>query len=160
MGTGTPACLAVALACVLFLIPKVGQAQVPRDQVHISFSLGGYVKVGVGFTHWLEDHHALEFTAYPLAYPWDGLHLDLKAGYNWVPSDEIWRAKLGGNFTLLIHKPHGPGSWFTPLLSFTPGLYYSPEDERCVRFDLWMSYYLKEKVFAPTGLELLYGIRR
>jgi hypothetical protein len=135
-------------------------AQAPRDQVHLSVSLGGYLKFGVGFTHWVEEHHTLEFTAYPLAYPWEGTHFDLKAGYSWIPSDEIWRAKLGGNFTLLIHKPQGDGGWFTPLLNFTPGISYHPENERCVRVDAWISYYPTEDVFAPTGLEVLYGLRR
>ena len=48
----------------------------------------------------------------------------------------------------------------TLLLSFTPGLQYDPVDERCIRVDLWMSYYIKEKVFAPTGIEVLYGLRK
>jgi hypothetical protein len=148
------------LAGTFILSPQSVLAQTPRDQVHVSVHLGGYVKFGVGFTHWLEEHHALEFTAFPLAYPWEGLHMDLKAGYNWIPSDEVWRAKLGGNFTLMVHKPEGDGGWFTPLLSFTPGLHYNPENERCFRVDLWMSYYLEERVFAPTGLELLYGLRK
>jgi len=152
--------LLVTLAGVVFLAPGLASAQVPRDQVHLSLSLGGYVKVGVGYTSWIEEHHAMEFTVYPVAYPWEGFHMDLKAGYNWIPSDEIWRAKLGGNFTLLVHKPRGDGGWFTPLLSFTPGLHYAPEDERCVRIDLGMSYYMTEGVFAPTGVELLYGLRK
>jgi hypothetical protein len=144
----------------LGLGPKPVSPQVPRDQVHLSMILGGYVKVGVGFTHWMEEHHALEFTVFPLALPWDGIHVDLKGGYNWIPSDENWRAKLGGNFTLMIHQPSGDGGWFTPLLAFTPGLNYNPEDEKSFRVDLWMSYYLNEKVFAPTGLEVLYGLKK
>ena len=140
--------------------PKPVTAQLPRDQVHLSVVLGGYARVGVGYTRWIEEHHSLEFTVFPLAYPLEGYPLAVKAGYNWIPSNERWRAKLGGNATLLIHKPEGEGGWFTPLLSFTPGIQYDPIDERCVRVDLWMSYYLTEQVFAPTGIEFLYGLRK
>ncbi len=138
--------------------PAPTRAQTPRDQIHFSVHLGGYVKAGFGLTHWAGDHHAMEFTAFPLAYPWEGFHMDLKAGYSWVPSDEIWRAKLGANATLLIHKPSGEAGWFTPLFSFTPGIHYTPEQERYFRLDLLMSYYVNEKVFAPTGFEFLYGL--
>jgi hypothetical protein len=148
------------LAGAVLLSPVPTDAQVPRDQVHISLSLGGYIKVGLGYTSWIEEHHAVEFTAYPLAFPWEGFHMDLKAGYAWVPSDEVWRAKLGGDVTLLIHKPTGDGGWVTPLLTFTPGLHYAAEGERCVRIDLGMAYYLSEGVFAPTGLEVYYGLRK
>jgi hypothetical protein len=159
MRTPTLVRLLVILAGAALWAPGLLCAQVPRDQVHISLSLGGYVKLGVGYTAWIEEHHALEFTVYPLAYPFEGLHMDLKAGYNWIPSDEVWRAKLGAAFTLLIHKPSGDGGWFTPLLSFTPGLHYAAKDERSVRVDLPMSYYITESVFAPTGLEFIYGFR-
>ena len=155
-----PALCAGLMALGLGINPDPVDAQLPRDQVHISLSLGGYVRVGVGYTRWIEEHHSLEFTAFPFAYPGDGLSMALKAGYNWIPSDELWRAKLGGNATLLIHRPRGDGGWFTPLLSFTPGLQYAPVDERCIRVDLWMSYYINEKVFAPTGIEVMYGLRK
>jgi len=161
-GGGFRGTLAVSLLMALMgAVPgKSLEAQTPRDQIHFAVSLGGYVKVGMGVTHWLEEHHAVEFTAFPLAFPWRGLHMDLKAGYNWIPSDEVWRAKLGASATLLIHQPEGDAGWFTPLLSFTPGLNYSPENERCIRVDLPMSYYLTEGVFAPTGVDFLYGLRK
>lgn len=136
------------------------EGQVPRDQIHLAISLGGFVRVGIGVTHWIEKHHAVEFTAYPLVFPWDGHSIALKGGYNWIPSDEVWRAKLGGSATLLIHKPRGTGGWVTPLLSFNPGLNYVPDDERFLRVDLPMSYYLTEEVFAPSGIEILYGMRK
>jgi len=148
----------VALTMVLFTPPAFGQ--VPRDQVHLSVSLGGYVRFGIGYTHWIENHHALELTAYPLAYPWEGGSLALRAGYNWIPSDEAWRAKLGGGATLVIHPPRGNRGWLTPLLFFAPGLNYVPEDERCLRVDLPMAYFLTEKTFAPTGIDLYYGLRK
>jgi hypothetical protein len=148
------------LAGVALLAPAQADAQVPRDQIHFSLNLGGYVKLGVGYTSWIEEHHAIEFTAYPLAFPWDGFHLDLRAGYSWIPSDENWRAKLGGDFTLLIHNPGGDEGWFTPLLRFTPGLHYAAKDERSVRIDLGMAYFLTESIFAPTGIEILYALRK
>lgn len=154
--------LAVSLLVTLcFLIPSTWlNAQIPRDQVHLAFSLGGYVKVGIGITHWVEEHHSVEFTVFPFAYPWDGLNMEVKAGYNWIPSDEPWRAKLGAGASLLIHKPQGDGGWFTPLLSFTPGLNWVPEEERCLRIDLPMSYFITERVFAPTGIDIFYGLRK
>ena len=150
--------LLLILCCV---IPSQAvHAQIPRDQVHLAVSLGGYVKVGIGITHWVEQHHSVEITAYPLAYPWEGLNMELRAGYNWIPSDEAWRAKLGAGASLLIHQPRGAGGWVTPLVSFTPGLNYVPENERCLRVDLPMSYYLTERVFAPTGIDFFYGLRK
>lgn len=157
---GRMAALGVLAVLSLALPGSSLKAQTPRDQIHIAFSLGGYVKVGVGVTHWLEEHHSVEFTAFPLAYPWEGLHMDLRAGYNWIPSDAVWRAKLGASATLLIHQPVGDEGWLTPLLSFTPGLNYVPADERCLRIDLPMSYFITERVFAPTGIDILYGLRK
>lgn len=134
------------------------QAQVPSNRIHISLGLGGYVMVGVGFTHWIEQHHALEATVFPIGFPGEGfLPFAVKAGYAWTPSDEVWRAKLGGDVLVLFHERHGDESRFTPLLAFTPGLQYDPTDERSFRIDFWMSYYLTEKVFAPTGLEILHS---
>ena len=46
---------------------------------------------------------------------------------------------------------------FTPILALTPGIQYDPDSDRSLRADLWVSYYLREKVFAPTGVEFLYG---
>ncbi|MGW8267850.1 MAG: hypothetical protein ACWGSQ_15900 [Longimicrobiales bacterium] len=133
------------------------RGQVPNDRAHLSVSLGGYVMVGIGITHWIEEHHALEATLYPFAFPGEGFPFAVKAGYAWIPSDEVWRAKLGGNFTLLVRKPAGGPRRLTPLVAFTPGLQYDPSDQRSFRADFWMSYYLTEKVFAPTALELLYN---
>ncbi len=149
----------LAALCMALPDPSL-EAQIPRDQVHLGVSLGGFVRVGVGFTHWIEEHHAMEVTAYPLAFPWHGLSLALRGGYNWIPSNEVWRAKLGASATFLIHKPRGGGGWVTPLLSFTPGVNYTPEDERCIRVDLPMAYFPTQKTFAPTGIELYYGLRK
>ena len=123
-------------------------------------SLGGYVMVGLGYTHWIKDHHAVEVTVYPFAYPGEGFPVGVKAGYAWIPSIEVWRAKLGGNVTVLVHKPDGDRGRFTPLVAFTPGLQYDPTASRSVRMDLWMSYFLTEKVFAPTNLEVLYAWKK
>ncbi len=94
------------LACGLFLLlllqltstprPLQGQTAVPSNQIHLSITLGGYFLVGVGYTHWMEQHHALEFTVFPFAYPGEGFPFGLRAAYAWVPSDEVWRAKLVG----------------------------------------------------------------
>lgn len=155
--------LASGFSLLLFLLmlpaprPAHGQSGVPRDQIHLSITLGGYFLVGVGYTHWMEKHHALEFTVFPFAYPGAGFPFGLRGGYAWVPSDEIWRAKLGGNMTVLIRPGQTGGDRFTPILALTPGIQYDPDSDRSFRADLWMSYYLREKVFAPTGVEFLYG---
>ena len=145
------------LAALLAFGATSVRGQVPNDRIHLSLSLGGYVMVGIGITHWIEEHHALEATVYPFAFPGEGFPFAVKAGYAWTPSDEVWRAKLGGNFTLLFRGSSGNSGRFIPLVAFTPGLQYDPSDQRSFRADLWMSYYLTEKVFAPTGLELLYA---
>jgi hypothetical protein len=148
------------LGTVLLLLappaPPVS-GQVPDDRVHVSLSLGGYVMLGIGFTHWIEEHHALEATLYPLGFPWDGFPSAVKLGYAWIPSNEVWRAKLGGNVTVLRHRHPGERGGFTPILTFTPGLQYDPTDERSIRLDLWMSYFISERVFAPTSLELIHA---
>ena len=149
--------LLLALQCVPSWTSLHGQGGIPRDRVHVSVTLGGYFMVGVGYTHFMEEHHALEFNVFPFAYPGEGFPFGLRAGYSWVPSDEIWRAKLGTNFTVLIRPGRTGGDRFTPMIGVTPGIQYDPEDNRSFRGDLWMSYYLKEKVFAPTGIELFYS---
>jgi hypothetical protein len=149
----------ILLALVLATAPVTppASAQIPRDQIHVSLTLGGYVLFGLGYTHWMEEHHALEVTAFPFAYPGEGFPFGLRFGYAWVPSDEVWRAKLGGNFTLLFHARAGESKLVTPLLAFTPGIQYDPGTEQTLRMDLWMSYFLTERVFAPTAVELAYG---
>lgn len=147
-------------ALCLVLPGSHATGQTPRDQVHLAVSLGGYLRVGIGLTHWIEEHHSLEVTAYPLSFPWDGLNMELRGGYNWIPSNEAWRAKLGAGASLLIHQPQGDGGWVTPLLSFTPGLNYVPENERCLRVDLPMAYFPTERVFAPRGVDFFYGLRK
>jgi len=137
--------------------PLQGQTGVPTDQIHLSITLGGYFLVGVGYTCWIEEHHALEFTVFPFAYPGEGFPFGLRAGYAWVPSDEVWRAKLGGNMTVLVRPGRTGGDRFTPIVALTPGIQYDPDSERSFRTDVWMSYYLRERVFAPTGVEFLYG---
>ncbi|MCJ7627337.1 MAG: hypothetical protein MUO50_03005 [Longimicrobiales bacterium] len=137
--------------------PLQGQSGVPTDKIHLSVALGGYFLVGLGYTHFVEDHSALEFTVFPFAYPREGFPFGLRAGYAWVPSDEVWRAKLGLNMTVLIRPGQTGGDRFTPILALTPGIQYDPDSDRSFRTDLWMSYYLKEKVFAPTAVEFLYA---
>jgi len=46
---------------------------------------------------------------------------------------------------------------FTPILSFTPGIQYDPEHDRSFRTDMWISYYLRDKVLAPTALEFFFS---
>jgi len=155
------------LACGLCLLllfqpvsgsrPLQAQTAVPSDQIHLSITLGGYFLVGVGYTHWMEQHHALEFTVFPLVVPGEGFPFGLRAGYAWVPSDEVWRAKLGGNVMVMVRPSQTGGDRFTPILGLTPGIRYDPDSDRSFRADLWMSYYLKENVFAPTGVEFLFG---
>jgi len=145
------------LAALLAVGATPARGQIPNDRVHVSLSLGGYVMVGIGITHWIEEHHALEATLYPFAFPGEGFPFAVKAGYAWTPSDEVWRAKLGGNFTLLVRNSNGSSSRLVPLVAFTPGLQYDPTDQRSFRADFWMSYYFTEKVFAPTALEFLYA---
>jgi hypothetical protein len=155
--------LVLSLALLLFFLalpagqPAHAQSDVPSDRIHLSITLGGYFLVGVGYSRYIEQHHALEFTVFPFAYPSEGFPFGLRAGYAWVPSDEVWRAKLGGNMTVLIRPGQAGKDRLTPLLGLTPGIQYDPESDRSFRADLWMSYYLKEKVFAPTGLEFFYS---
>jgi len=148
--------------CAILLLAtgtEPARSQVPGDRIHLSLSLGGYVMLGIGLTHWVEEHHAVEATLYPLGFPWEGFPSALKLGYAWTPSDEVWRAKLGGNVTILRHRHPGHSGGFTPVLAFTPGIQYDPTDQRSVRLDLWMSYYLLEGVFAPTALEVIHAWR-
>ncbi len=154
--------LARGILLALFLLPLLLgpdplHGQIPKDRIHVSLSLGGYVMFGVGYTHWVERHHALEATLYPFAYPWDGIPCALKLGYAWIPSNEAVRAKLGGNFTLLLHDHEGIGRTLTPLVAFTPGIQYDPTRGESIRWDFWMSYFPTEGVFAPTALETLFG---
>jgi len=132
-----------------------GQTRVPPDQIHVSLTLGGYILLGVGYTRWIEEHHALEFTLFPLARPSEGFPFGLRAGHAWVPSNERWRAKLGSNVTILIRPVESSQRRFTPILAFTPGIHYDPTDSQTLRADLWMSYFLRQRVFAPTGVEFL-----
>lgn len=154
-----PAGWAIPAALVLFLalFPRPILGQVPNDRIHLSLNMGGYVMVGIGITHWIEEHHALEATLFPFAFPGEGFPFAVKVGYAWTPSDEIWRAKLGGNATVLVRKPTEDRGRFTPILAFTPGIQYDPSDQRSFRADFWMSYFLTEKTFAPTSLEFLYS---
>lgn len=146
----------LVLALTALGIQPVGaQANLPDNRIHVSVTLGGYFLLGVGYTHWIEQHHALEFTVFPFAHPGEGFPFALRAGYAWVPSGEIWRAKLGGNATVLISPASSGRDRFTPLLTFTPGIQYDPTGHQSFRADLWMSYYLTEKAFAPTAIEFL-----
>jgi hypothetical protein len=147
--------LGLILAQTVGVAPALGQ--IPEDRIHLSLSLGGYVMLGIGITHWMEEHHSLEATLFPLGFPWEGFPAAVKVGYAWTPSDEVWRAKLGGNVTMLRHSHPGSRGGFTPLLAFTPGLQYDATDSRSLRADLWMSYFLSEGVFAPTALELIHA---
>ncbi len=133
------------------------QSAVPTDQFHISVTLGGHFLVGLGYTMWVEEHHAVEFTLFPFAHPKEGFPFGLRAGYAWIPSDEVWRAKLGANVTLLLRTDGSGGHLLTPTLGLTPGILYIPDSKRSFRGDFWMSYYLREKAFVPTGLEFFYN---
>ena len=137
--------------------PARGQTGVPTDQFHLSITLGGHFLIGFGFSHFMEEHHALEFTLFPFAHPREGFPFGIRGGYAWIPSDEIWRAKLGANVTVFIQPQKDKGSRFTPTLGLTPGIRYDPDSDRSFRADLWMSYYLREKVFVPTGIEFIYA---
>ena len=152
--------LRVAVLLLLLSLPAppvlAGQSGIPSDRFHISVTLGGYFLIGAGYSHWMEKHHAMEFTVFPVAFPWEGFPFGLRAGYAWTPSDEVWRAKLGANMTVLVRPGLSGPDRFTPILGVTPGIQYDPESDKSFRADLWMSYYLKERVFAPTGVEFLY----
>ena len=158
--TRAPVALGLGILLLLFSLaaPRsvTGQSGVPSDRFHISITLGGYFLVGVGYSHWMEKHHAMEFTVFPFAYPGDGFPFGVRAGYAWVPSDEVWRAKLGANMTVLVRPSLSGSDRFRTLLGVTPGIQYDPKSDRSFRADLWMSYYLREKIFAPTGVELFY----
>ncbi len=159
---GTLRVRALASTSALFLALTVlgtehlgAQATLPDDRIHVSVTLGGYFLIGVGYTRWIEQHHAVEFTVFPFAHPGEGFPFALRVGYAWVPSDEIWRAKLGANATVLIRPASSGRDRFTPLLTFTPGIQYDPSGHQSFRADLWMSYYLTEREFAPTAVEFL-----
>jgi len=153
-------CLNLLIGSSLGAPPISGQSAVPSDQFHISVTLGGHFLVGVGYTSWIEEHHALEFTLFPFAHPKEGFPFGLRAGYAWIPSDEVWRAKLGANVTLLFRTNDSGGDRFTPTLGLTPGILYLPSSGRSIRGDFWMSYYLREKAFVPTGVEFLYNWKK
>ena len=152
--------LVILIGGGLCTTPVTGQSAVPSDQFHISVTLGGHFLVGLGYTNWVEQHHALEFTLFPFAHPKEGFPFGVRAGYAWVPSDEIWRAKLGANVTLLFRASDGPGDRFTPTVGLTPGILYIPDSGKSFRGDFWMSYYIRERAFVPTGLEFLYSWAR
>ncbi len=148
--------LAALSALALRPEPLRGQSPVPGDQFHVSVTLGGHFLIGVGYTRWVEQHHSLEFTAFPFAHPKEGFPFGIRAGYAWVPSDEVWRAKLGGGVTLLIRPGDSSGNRFTPTLDLSPGIRYDHEHDRSFRADAWLSYYVRERIFAPTGIEFFY----
>lgn len=137
--------------------PLASQSTIPSDRVHVSVTLGGHFLLGVGYTRNIERHHALEFTVFPFSYPGEGFPFGVRAGYAWVPSDEVWRAKMGGNFTVLIGPGQRGADRFRPMLAITPGIQYDPHHDRSFRADLWMCYHLREKVFAPMAVEFLYA---
>jgi hypothetical protein len=141
-------------------VPLHAQSRVPPNQIHVSVALGGYILLGVGYTRWIAEHHALELTAFPFAYPSEGFPFGLRVGHAWIPSNERWRAKLGSNVTVLIRPVESSYRRFTPILAFTPGLHYDLSDTRTLRADVWMSYFLTERVLAPTGVEVLTGWSR
>ena len=157
-----------AVLCLLLVLPVSwaggsplhAQESAPPNQIHVSVTLGGYILLGVGYTHWIEEHHALEFTLFPFAHPSEGFPFGLRAGHAWIPSNERWRAKLGSNVTALIRPVESSYRRFTPILAFTPGLHYEASESHTLRADVWMSYFLTEKVFAPSGVELLSGWNR
>jgi hypothetical protein len=160
VGTYTgPALILLLLSA--FPAPAAGQSTgnsaVPEDQFHVSVAFGGHFLVGVGYTHWVEEHHALEFTVFPFARPGQGFPFAVRGGYAWVPSKEIWRAKLGGNLAALFSPADSGADRITPILSFTPGIQYDPTTDSSLRTDLWVSYYLKQRVLAPSGIEFMYG---
>ena len=62
--------LGLVLAQAVDVAPTLGQ--IPEDRIHLSLSLGGYVMFGIGITHWIEEHHSLEATLFPLGFPWEG----------------------------------------------------------------------------------------
>lgn len=148
-----------ALALCMLTIPRTlpAQSPVPQDRFHFSVTLGGYFLLGIGYTHFVEEHHTLEFTVFPFAHPWEGFPFGVRAGYGWIPSNEVWRAKLGGNLTLLFRPGDQARERFTPILALTPGIQYDPDKDRSFRADLWMSYYLDQRLFAPTAVEFFYG---
>ena len=154
-GTSVSGLLAVALFLSLsgFPAPAQGQSQLPGDRLHVSISLGGYFMLGVGYTHWIEEHHAL-------IQPRDGFPVGIRVGHAWIPSNEIWRAKLGGNATLLLEPARKGWDRLVPILAFTPGLQYEPDSDWCFRADVWMSYFPTQGVFAPTSIELLSGFKK
>lgn len=159
MGRDFRRALGVVLLLALFFLPAgtaAGQSGVPEDRFHVSLTFGGYFLVGIGYSRQIETHHSLEFTLFPFAYPGEGFPFGVRAGYAWIPSDEIWRAKLGGNVTVL-YRPNQEGSnQFSPIIGVTPGIQYDSDSERSLRADLWMSYYLRERTFVPTGMEFFY----
>lgn len=148
-------------AVFLLLTLAVGEAGAQssnsQGRMHFSVSLGGYLLFGFGYSHILQGNQSLEFTVFPLAFPAEGFPFALRLGYGWIPSDEIWRAKLGGNFMVVIRPAGASPQRFVPIVALTPGIQYDPEQDRSVRVDLWMSYYLRQKVFAPTALEILHA---
>ena len=158
-GTRFALSLAVAflLSDILHPRPIQGQTGIPTDQFHLSVTVGGHFLVGLGYTHFIEEHHALEMTVFPFAHPKEGFPFGLRAGYAWVPSDEVWRAKLGANVTVLVRPGEDGGNRITPTLGLTPGIQYDSDKDRSFRADLWLSYYLIEKIFLPTGIEFIYG---
>jgi len=161
-GAATSLALALFLSLSAALSPEAaqGQSDIPGDRIHLSVALGGYFLMGVGYTHWVEEHHALEFTVFPFVQPGEGFPFGLRVGHAWIPSDEVWRAKLGEAVTVLV-DPTRPG-WdrLTPIIAFAPGIQYAPDTDLCFRGDLWMSYFPTQGVFAPTTVEFLMGWKR
>lgn len=156
-----PNCAGLLAAVPLLLATFVGQADAqsstPQGRFHLSVSLGGYLLLGFGYSRFLEGNQSIEFTVFPVAFPAEGFPFALRLGYAWIPSDEIWRAKLGANLMVILRPAEVSPQRFVPIVALTPGIQYDPEQDRSVRVDLWMSYYLRQKVFAPTALEILHA---
>ncbi len=138
-------------------LPAPSAAQGRRSRIHVSVTLSGHILLGVGYTRWVHEYHALEATVFPLAIPGNGFPFGFRAGYAWVPSAERWRAKLGAGILVLVSPSGKDGRRILPLPTFSPGIRYEADPGDALAMDLWLSYFPGRGLFVPTGLEFRYG---
>jgi len=91
--------------------------------------------------------------------PAKGFPFALSAGYGYYFNGNKWRARLGGEFALLVSPPDPDKRKLLSLVNLVPGVQYQIDGKQFVGAQLWLSYFFgKANVpAAPTAIEFRYG---
>ncbi len=144
---------------ITILCEPVTAGEETFDRVVFSLGLSGHILLGVGVEHGFNHNHAVQFTVYPLLLPGKGFPFALSTGYSYYFHGSRWRAKLGGEFGLLVSPPDPDKRRVLPLFSLVPGIQYRFNDQQFLTTQIWISYFMgKANVpVAPTAIEFRYG---